>query len=277
MQAMTFSAPVCCASASRLPTPTTPSPRASASPWVTPAATRRPVKEPGPSPYAMPSICESSRRASASNSSTMPRIFSACRWSAGSLLSYTASPRLAATEHESVEVSIASRFTRRILADRALDERLRLQPSFRYSSKQAPGGNNAEIPDLPRAGAVADRRSRAGCLPDSPDHHGRGVSPRRRRRADRPPYGDRDGKGAEAARHHREPARRSGHGRKRLRRQREARRLYAADGAVVDLGHPGGGAAPGPRAALRAVAVRAYRSRVRRSRRPGRAQRGAVE
>src|SRR5262249_52164976 len=117
MQAMTFSPCDSSASASSEPTPTTPTPRASASPWATPAAMRRPVNEPGPSPYATPSICDSSRRASPSSSSTIPRTRSAWRCSAGSLLENSASPRLAATEQASVEVSIASRFMERILAD----------------------------------------------------------------------------------------------------------------------------------------------------------------
>src|SRR5260370_1070927 len=56
--------------ASSVPTPTTPTRRASASPCVTPAAMRRPVNEPGPAPYAMPSICAISRPASASTAST---------------------------------------------------------------------------------------------------------------------------------------------------------------------------------------------------------------
>src|SRR6266568_2192711 len=69
----------------------------------------------------MPSICAISRPASASTASTMPRIISAWRCPAGSWRENKLSPRLAATEQKSVEVSIASRFMKgacRILADR---------------------------------------------------------------------------------------------------------------------------------------------------------------
>src|SRR5712692_8749306 len=96
----------------------------------------------------MPSIWAISRPASASTASTMPRIISAWRGPAGSWRENKVSPRHAATEQKSVEVSIASRFMKgacRILADRraagALDA-IRLSPDDGASKIRHHRGEN---------------------------------------------------------------------------------------------------------------------------------------
>ncbi len=62
-----------------VPTAATGSPPANARPWATPQAMRRPVKDPGPAPKAMPSSWRTDRPASCSSASTIGRISSEWR------------------------------------------------------------------------------------------------------------------------------------------------------------------------------------------------------
>src|SRR5262245_6304886 len=108
MQATTRAAPDSCASASSVEMPITGKPRAKASPCARPHAMRRPVKAPGPAPKATASSSAAfTRRCNIGSAS------SECRWPARRSSAAISPSRHTATEHHSVEVSIAANSMRR--------------------------------------------------------------------------------------------------------------------------------------------------------------------
>src|SRR5882672_701741 len=104
MQATTRDAPLACASASSVDTPSTGSERASAMPCARPHAILRPVNDPGPAPKAT-----ASSALPASNRSSIGSASSECRLGARRSMQEISPSRQSATEHQSVEVSMAAK------------------------------------------------------------------------------------------------------------------------------------------------------------------------
>ncbi len=115
-----------------------------------------------------------------------------------------------------------------------------------------------------RRAAPHDARRRSGELPVQADRADRAVPAGGRRRYRRPARRRRDGPLARSAGRRREQGGRRRRNRHGIRRESEARRLYAAARAVVDLDSSRGGQGDRPRADVPAQSVRSDRAFHRR-------------
>src|SRR5262249_28031926 len=109
MHATTRDAPLACASASSVDTPSTGSERASAMPCARPQAIRRPVKDPGPAPNTTAFRSEVPDLVSFNNLSSIGIRSSECRFGVLRSMAEISPSRHSATEHHSVEVSRAAK------------------------------------------------------------------------------------------------------------------------------------------------------------------------
>src|SRR5688572_29303634 len=113
MQATTRAAPDSCASASSVEMPMSGRPRASARPCARPQAMRSPVNAPGPAPKATASRFDAVVPQFLKRVSSMGRASSECRLPARRSIAAISPSLHSATEHHSVEVSIAAKRMRR--------------------------------------------------------------------------------------------------------------------------------------------------------------------